>query len=476
MSTTTIPATEVRFHPLSFVDPSGRLFWWQGQLYRGVMAPRAALYRELLANGTAARLIEQRLLIETTPTAYQLEPYQLVLKHEVVPYVSYAFEWSNSMLRDAALTVLDLLAELARHDLTLQDAHPWNILFAGSRPRFVDFGSITPAPAAEPWQAHEQFLRYFLYPLQLMAAGHSRAARVLLFDWDVGVQPAEYAALTRPVPVAEPVVTPKLTWRRKVARRLLKSDFRLLHEIPKPQPLSLFAPPPAPQAFPDRAAYAAAMRQQVEAVQLPSPRTEWSNYYDTNFPPFEPDPLWMVKHRTVCEVLVELKPRTVLDAGSNRGWYAQLAARLGSRVVGFDIDEPAVDKLYADARRENLDILPLVMAFHKPTPAYGLGQWFASATERFQSDLVLGLAIVHHLSYKGQLRFDQIVGGLAAFTQKWLLVEFIPREDIHVSRWNQEGMDWYHLDAFRAAVERHFRRVRLLPSNPEPRVMLLCEK
>ena len=48
------------------------------------------------------------------------------------------------MLRDAALAILTLAAELAERGLTLKDSHPWNVLFHGTRPVWVDVTSVGP--------------------------------------------------------------------------------------------------------------------------------------------------------------------------------------------------------------------------------------------------------------------------------------------------------------------------------------------
>ena len=31
-----IPFEEIHFHPTSFCDTDGRVFWWKGELYRGI--------------------------------------------------------------------------------------------------------------------------------------------------------------------------------------------------------------------------------------------------------------------------------------------------------------------------------------------------------------------------------------------------------------------------------------------------------
>ena len=189
-----IPAIELEHHPLSYADPNGRLFTWRGELYRGVYPARAAFYEQLFAGGVASILIQKGLMIDAEPTALAAEGFGLVLKCRRVPFVSYPFEWSAEMLRSAALLLLDLERELSKHGMTLQDGQSWNVLFDGTTPVYVDWGSIAPSTAG-PWNGEADFRGFFLYPLQFMDAGHRRLARRLMHDIERGIQPAEAALL-----------------------------------------------------------------------------------------------------------------------------------------------------------------------------------------------------------------------------------------------------------------------------------------
>ncbi len=478
---TKIPVDEIRFHPVSFGDPAGRLFRWQDGLYRAIAPDRASFCRELFDSGMVRTLFERRWLVETEIAPLEMPGYGLVLKHRRIPFVSYAFEWCAAMLKEAALCVLDLERELARARLTLQDAHPWNVLFDGPRPVYVDFGSIVPLNAETVWRASNEFCQYFLYPLQMMAHGHGRVARWLLHDTDHGILPEECAALT-----GRPADRPTLRRLSLDALALLKSRLPFRFHAPLKEGTARVRSIVTERLLPDRwrrhlehalEEVFDRLREEVERIPTVEPRTEWSEYYHAAFPSFDPSPAWSAKHRSVRQVFDEARPATVLDVGCNRGWYSQLAARSGARVVAFDTDETCVTRLHADAADAALPILPLIGDIRNPAPGYGLdNQWIAPATERLRCEWVLGLAIVHHLAFKMRLSLDQIVQGLSAFSSRGLLVEFIPPDDRYVSEWRPERLPEYALDTMRAALERRYRVVRVMPSDPEPRVLLRCEK
>lgn len=475
---TEIPLQEVNFHSMSFKDPVARVFWWNQELYRGISEKRAKLYEGLFQDGTVEHLIEKGLLIKTELTPFAMEGYPLIVKHRILPFVSFAYEWSSLMLKEAALSIIDLEIELGKRGLTLQDSHPWNILFDGYKPVWIDFGSILPSGSASAdnwWPAYGEFRQFFLYPLQIMSQGHPHIARYLLMYTNLH-EPEIPALIHKPSlaratkqmlrmlltatemripaslrPVFKKVLSKLEVYRWKAETRKCKSRFEFLCNV----------------------------RREVEAITLSSGQTEWTGY-DSDLPhePFPPVSDWPTKAQSVYRVLSETKPRTVLDYACNRGWYSKLAAHLGSTVVGLDSDEQCVNELFSAAKEKNLSVLSLVMDCRYPSPAIGIGDgcYGGAAPQRLRSEMVIALAIVHHLVFKAQFSFHQIVEALSDFAEKWLLVELPLAEDSHVSGWYSDNYSWYTLKNFEEALRGRFNRVTILPSSDEHRVLLLCEK
>lgn len=468
MSVTEISLDEVEFHRLSFADDSGRLFWWNGELYRGVSPERSDLYRKLLEPGVVQSLIKKGLLVETELSPLSMNHYPLILKHRVVPFVSYVYEWPSLMLKEAALALLEIAMELAQENLTLQDAHPWNMLFDGSKPIYVDFGSIVPARNDTLWPAANEFYRFFVYPLRLMNHGHARIARWLLHDYEQGVLPSECEALVHHplVHLSRAIGSVARTVLPPVVRPPLKKLLR---------PLRLRRSSLESPGSMSRIEYLSQIRAEVENITIDLVRSEWSHYYEDGdyFPPFTPSSHWTPKHQSVYDVLTSIRPESVLDIGSNRGWHCQLAASLGISAVAFDTDETAINRLYCDVKNHDSPILPLVVDFCDPSPG---NQVLYCASDRLKCDLVLALALVHHLVFKHFLRFDSIVAGLHSFTKRSLAVEFIPKEDQFVSEWWSPEYGWYTLENFIAELRRYFGRLSVYPSDPTPRVLVVCEK
>src|SRR5262249_12313568 len=102
-------------------------------------------------------------------------------------------EWCAPMLKDAALAILDLLLELDSLGLTLKDGHPWNVLFDAHKPVYVDLTSIIPSSGPD-WPGLDEFSRFCIYPLFMMANGNDRAARCLMAEYE-GVTRSEARSL-----------------------------------------------------------------------------------------------------------------------------------------------------------------------------------------------------------------------------------------------------------------------------------------
>lgn len=219
------------------------------------------------------------------------------------------------------------------------------------------------------------------------------------------------------------------------------------------------------------------LRKSVQSIPLVADKTDWSSYNGPGeIVPTMTAESWPPKIRAVQSLLQRIKPGTVMDIGCNRGWFSELAAREGAQVVAIDLDEPSLSALYQKVRSNGSSILPLFMDIVRATPTYGLMEAYRSAKERLRVDMVLALALTHHLVFKRGLRFEGIAGLLAGFTKRWLLVEFVPPDDQYVREWMNERFSWYHLDGFQRALKGIFSRIEIVNSYPSPRVLLLCER
>ena len=89
---------------------------------------------------------------------------------------------------------------------------------------------------------------------------------------------------------------------------------------------------------------------------------------------------------------------------------------MGLSTVAFDYDPACVDRMYREVKEnQQSTLLPLVLDLFNPSPPSGwLNQERSSIFDRGNPDLVLALALVHHLAFTG----NQPLENLAAILRR----------------------------------------------------------
>ena len=158
--------------PGSFRDPSGFPFFRNSSLFRQINLVYREHYDQLLASGLYERLVVEGLLIpheEVGEPPFQTENAYKVIRPELIPFISYPYEWCFSQLKDAALTTLRIQRIALEYNMSLKDCSAYNIQFHNGKPAFIDTLSFEILPKGRPWIAYRQYCQHFLGPLALMA-------------------------------------------------------------------------------------------------------------------------------------------------------------------------------------------------------------------------------------------------------------------------------------------------------------------
>jgi SAM-dependent methyltransferase len=453
------------------IDQHAVLYRTADKIIRAIKPRSTEFYREAIQHPVIIQLMNDGVLINTRESNIKIEGHELVLEHPLLPVVSYPFEWTPSMYRDAAINLLRLNLALLDAGFCTHDSHPWNIIFDGTTPKFVDFTSIIKAVPNNRWRAKGQFVNYCLDPLLIMEAGFPTTARNLLREIFKYPETAMVNALLK-----------RSSWTRSLASRLPPDAKKMIRQV-----MSLTKKVvSAPENEDDRPEIKA-MLTKVESLKLSPKIAEWSEYYSgkNELPIYDGsvDVLNQIqkstpKHQIIGDILKKISPRSVLDMGCNRGLYSQMAALLGSRVVGIDVDERALDDMYLDSKRLKTNAMPLYVNAVAPAQAIGFKEIpFPPVTERLRSELVMCLALVHHLVFKiTRMSFSHIAKLFDSYSEKYLLVEFVPKDDSHIEAWYTDEFAWYDLDNFKSALSQYFPEIEVFESFPSPRVILYCEK
>ena len=405
----------------SFRDPSGFLFTRDGALYRQINLSYRDDYDHLLASGLYDELTDQSKLVAHQEVdislALERDAYR-VIKPNLIPFVSYPYEWSFSQLKDAALLTLRVAERAVSFGMILKDATAYNVQFINAKPIMIDTLSFGKYEEGTPWVAYRQFCQHFLAPLALMSLCDVSLAK--LFETSIDG-------------VSLPLAAKLLPWRSKFRFQLYlhihlhaKSQVKYAsstlkrsigaRKISKNSLLGLFD----------------GLRSAINGLDWQPHGTEWGNYYEaTNYSSTS-----MQAKKALVENYVSRKsPATVWDLGANTGVFSRIAAARGASVVSFDIDPAAVEKNYRALREQNVaNILPLVSDLTNPSPAIGwASSERSSLIERGPADMLLALALVHHLAISNNIPLESIAK-LFARLSKHLVIEFVPKSDSQVIR------------------------------------------
>lgn len=453
----------------SFRDPGGFVFRAGPRLLRAVEPSAFKTLQEFLASPPARDFIAARQIVKTdfpdsSEFASQLPADYRLAEHELIAFPSYPAEWPPEMLSSAGFLTLDLAEKCLAHGWGLKDATPYNVLFRGSAPVFVDVLSFERRdPQDSLWPAYAQFVRTFLLPLLAESA-----SGIWLTRRD-GLEPEQ--------------VYRSLSWSRRLTPPGLT-----LASIPTWFASRAEADPglyrPRPTA-PEKASFTLAamfrgLRRQLRRLSSSHRVSNWSKYLDTQT--HYSAEQFSAKESFVTAVLREFQPRRVLDVGANTGHFSEIAALAGSSVVAVDFDPAAVGRLWMRATEKKLDILPLVVDLCRPTPALG---WRNRESLSFldrargQFDMVMMLALVHHMLVTERVPLEEILDLACELSTDLLLIEFIEPADPMFRRLLR-GRDtlYAHLTAayFESACTARFQILRKQPIAQSCRILYLLRR
>jgi SAM-dependent methyltransferase len=412
----------------TFRDPAGQLRLVAGSALRQIRPVATAETQEFLASPLRAALEQSGDLISSriaTPADHPfIVPGELWLEHPRIDPISYPWEWTPVQWRSAAELTLRVARQAIESGWTLKDATPLNIVFAGAKPVFVDVLSFERRdPPSGVWLAYAQFVRTFLLPL-IAAKYLSWPLVATLFTRD-GYEPAQlYKALPfrrRLNPDLLDVVTLASLFEKRGAKK------------GNPKKPAAMNPELATHILLKRIAR---LERQIQHTADAGSRSQWSEYTQTaaHYRAADHDE----KREFVKSVLQRCGPTEVLDIGANTGTYSFIAANNGAKVVALDSDAAALEILWQRAAKERKPITTLVANIARPTPAAGWrNREQLSLLDRLTGkfDLVLMLAVIHHLILREQLPLRHIGELCASLTRRWLVLEWVPPSDPMYQEW-----------------------------------------
>jgi hypothetical protein len=417
-------------------------------VFRGISARALANWERLSSAPFFRAHVERGSIVRTERVDdAAMAGWAAVLKHDRIPFVSYPYEWTFGMLKDAALLHLDLMLAALDAGMILKDSSAYNVQWAGAQPVFIDIPSFEALGKGEPWVGYRQFCELFLYPLMLQAYKGADFRPWLRGSID-GVPARALRPLMSARDLARPGVLMHVVAQNALQRRYSGGNANVRGSL-------------AEAGFDKRLIVrnVEGLKKIVSRLQPGGTKTEWADYARTHS---YDDADFQAKCAFVREAAARRPWKLVWDLGCNTGTFSRIAAEHADYVVAMDGDWMAIEQLY-QAQKERPDrrsILPLVVNLSDPSPAQGWrGLERKSLPERGRPDLTLCLALIHHIVISANIPMRDFVAWLAGLGTS-VVIEWVGRDDEMVQtllRNKDDQYDDYHADAFEAALAEHFQ-------------------
>jgi hypothetical protein len=427
----------------SFRDPSGYIYKDKsGRLIRYVSQSYAANYDYLISSGLYQALQQQKLMVaheEIGKKAKDPNCYKL-LQPQIIPFISYPYEWSFSQLKDAALATIKIQQTALKHGMILKDASAYNIQFLDCRPILIDTLSFEQYQTDEPWVAYRQFCQHFLAPLALAAYVDIRLLK-LLREYIDGI-PLDLASLLLP---AKTKLKPQLALHIHLHARSQRK-YANLQKIKKPK-----------VSFRSLQNLIQSLESVVSALNWKPAGSEWGNYYGfTNYD----KAAFAAKTNIVNAMIKKASPKTVWDLGANTGQFSRLASQSGIYTIAADVDPLAVEKNYLQAKHGGETfLLPLLIDLASPSPDLGwANKERESLIRRGPADLIMALALIHHLAISNNVPLVEVADYFSRLG-KYLIIEFVPKDDSQVQKLllsRKDIFENYNQQEFESSFGRYY--------------------
>lgn len=420
----------------SFRDPSGYVFKKDGVFYRLVNMSYKDNYDHLIGSGLYRALLDKGLLVSHAEVETDQEPQTYkVLLPEQMNFISYPYEWSFSQYKEAALITLEILLVALEFGMVLKDASAFNIQFIDNKPKLIDTLSFEKYED-KPWVAYKQFCQHFLAPLSIMNYCDLRL-NTMMRNYIDGV-PLDLVIKLLPTKARFNIgllihlyghaKSVKKYENNKGNTKSFSSEFKFNNEHLN--------------------GIIESLRSTINSLTTNKQHTEWEKYYQEGENNYKQGS-FISKERIIESIVKKVAPKLVWDMGGNTGHFSKIVSDLGIPVVLMDSDPVAID--IAWRKHKQTKIFPLVMDLTNPTTGFGwAGSERMSINERANADMILALALVHHLAISNNTPFIKIAEWFSSLAP-WLVIEWVPKEDSNTQRLlnsREDIFNWYNREHF----------------------------
>ena len=407
-----------------------------GRLIRRITRENKALARDMFQCGLIDELMKKN-LIPKIKIAEESVGF-MYIEEEKIPYVVYPHEWSLYMLYTAAKCVLNVNEIALKYGYQLMDPHTYNIVFKGIFPRYVDLGSFQKVNCKEVcWHGKNIFLRDYIFPLRIASAKHGFSAP--------GIAKG-LTAYSQDIDVIEYVYLFSGKFPKKLVRFYWKTN-NMLHKYfcKVKRKLKGDGVSDICRQYTDDTKK---LRRILMTYNI-NDNGKWSDYHDS---------MQLKKgdrFDQLCEMLQNIGLKTSIEVGGNQGLFSNMLVERGivERALCSDYDGGAIDKAFITRRGKGA----VYYASFNIMDTIEMG-WMRRA-ERFKSDIVIVLALSHHLVLAQKVRLQSLFKILTEYTNRYILIEFMP-----LGLWDGKSAvkvpEWYTLEWFKKEMSTWFEIIQ----------------
>ncbi len=432
------------------VDGVGTVYFNENRVFRGINQSHKEQVLEMFEGGLMTELIEKNLIIDSWITDVKIEGYDLVIEHKNIPDWNYSYEWSFNMLKDAATTILDINKIANTYDFVLFDVHSHNVVFDMGVPKYIDLGGFFKRDKADGklWSGYLSFYNSFYIPLFLYSKGFSDLPQsIQLFHGYYNEK--DFFKLRYRYFNLFSFGTLNLVYKIYYNARHLAAarHYRVVEKFGKHKfgkYILAFK-----KSFQNRYSLRKAYKL-IGSIKKSNFDSYWQDYH--NNIDLKSDERFQRITTVIKNNLSDAK--SLVELASNQGKFANyvLENTQINKVIATDYDKNAVDDIYT-INKGSANVLPMVYDFVRLNGRIS----DRPIRERISGDVVMALAVTHHLHLTQEISLNHIFKMLESHTKKYVIVEFMPlglySGDLEKT---PPVPSYYTLDWFKTAFSKYF--------------------
>ncbi|MBB6269756.1 ribosomal protein L11 methylase PrmA [Pedobacter cryoconitis] len=429
---------------ISYKDPAGFVVKLNDGYYRYIAHSYASEFDQLNNSGLYNLLIEERLMVSHREIELNREfpDFYKKIFPQQIGLISYPYEWSFLQWQQMLLCYIRINEIALDHGMILKDASPYNFTFHHGNCVLIDTLSFSFYKDGDPWVAYRQFCEESLSPFLLMYYKDPLWSK--LYRGSITGLSLPFVSAHLPFKTNfDLFCLMHIHLHSRFKNRNKGSDDK--HNGFTAEKLKVLF---------------SSIKKNINQKKEPMLKNSiWEDYYEKDI---ESESYITDKTEVITKWLTAAKPEITIDLGANTGKFSSIASSLSKVVYAVESDIYCVNDIYqANRKTENNNVTTIVADLVDPSPGLGWSNDEKSPLlQRLKGDMVMALALIHHLCLSRNLPISFIARLFSNMTSRFAIVEFVPKEDPKSKILLQHKGDifeHYTENDFILSFEQHFR-------------------